>query len=463
MYTSYFGKPDAAKENRSRLYPEFFDDFLSQIKNESNSELPYIISGIRGSGKTALRMILQSQKEKERKIVITLDKEYVIPSINYRNSPSLYLHLVANWILIQIHNKLIISKKFHSDVGMQSSLRIISNKVKETLGSLIRGAKAKTPIIEIDFDKLKSGIPADVSRLKINFYLTEYRKIQNFPPVYVLIDDFETIFEGASEDDNILYNSLSAIGEINESFEELINIIVFPNLVLERKFVAKSLEGQKYREKVIEISWSTQKLTRLISLRIAQRKKISKRLSDLQLWAKEFYNAIDAIERLPEMNISGPRDIVELANMANKKAKNAKISPEDIDDVLIKFAKRKFEDINRDYGLMYSEIGDILKRLFLEDIDFSTRKSLKSSTKVFKVNLKASETFSIPENWKWFWDLRFDELLEILYRTSAMGVRSGNETIYFKHDPSRDLNNDDAFTPHPLFKFWADEQDVDEK
>ena len=68
MYHSFFGNPDAANEGFKRLYPELFKDILSEIKSPSNPELPYIISGIRGSGKTAL--IRYSMKELTRNLNI---------------------------------------------------------------------------------------------------------------------------------------------------------------------------------------------------------------------------------------------------------------------------------------------------------------------------------------------------------------------------------------------------------
>ena len=80
MQPTYFGNPDASTEDLIRLYPELFKDILKEIKRYSNPEGPYIISGIRGSGKTALRILYDKEIKEKNNIIIILDKRYIIPS-----------------------------------------------------------------------------------------------------------------------------------------------------------------------------------------------------------------------------------------------------------------------------------------------------------------------------------------------------------------------------------------------
>lgn len=461
MSTTYFGKPDAANEKLTRLYPELFEDILCEIKNEKNPEQPYIIAGIRGSGKTALRMILQDRIKKNNSIFIVLDKEYILPSCDYQNSPRRYFHLVANWILILIHNELIKSKQFYSDARGKDALKLIGEKVIANLPGLIKATKI-SGVIEIDFDKIKGGIPVNISKLKISNYFKLFNSIPNFPSIYVLIDDVDTVFENSLEDDKILYASFTAVCDINEKFGKLINVIIFPNLALERKFISKSSEGQKYRHSVKEISWTSKRLIHLLSLRIAQIRNLSHNLSDIELWSKEFTNMSRIQKKMTTMNISGPRDIIELSNIAKKRAGADRIKERDINKVLIKFAENKFDDINRDYSLVYNDIGEIMKSFYMllseKRRDFSERSKLISCLKIFRVNRKSENYFTLPKNWEWFWNTSFSDLIKILYQISAIGVQSGNKTIYFKHDPTRDLTQDKYFIPHPLFKFWAESQ-----
>jgi len=451
-FIEYFGRLDASHENIKKLYPQILDN-LDEIKNEKRPKGKYIIGGMKGSGKTAFRKIIES-KHKKYRICIPVDQHCAIKSRIFDDNPTEYFHLVANWILMEIGNKILKSPELYTDDEVKSALPPLWERIRTALKGVIRDTSVRVNlgVLELDFGRLETRArQISPSRIIIEDYYENYKEILRKRPAYFLIDDVDHVFEGSDESDKILDSALRAVCEINEEFNNLITVIVFPKISLSRQFKKKGKESDKYMYKFLDLSWSPKHLIELIVERIKQIRKLPEGLSQNEVWKHDFTGTRKIQNYLVSLCANGPRDMIELTNLAKEKAGSEKIQLKNIRDARDEFVKTKFDQLNRDFGIEYEEIGDLTQSLLVEFPDQLSRKELENRLEEF--NLSKDILNNHPE-WRWYAIEEPENLINILYESSVIGVKpERGRSIYFINEPDLDIKKYNNFVIHPAFRY----------
>jgi len=449
----YFGNINARWEQKFRLYPDIFDKIMEVLGSNNSGVKPYIISGIKGSGKTALKRILEEQY-KQTYFCRSYDKiTMLIPPIAIDNSES-YFHLASNWLLIEICNTILKSIDFYDINEVKNSIGPIWAKIRNALTGLfdeviVEGIDLR--LIKLNFDRIPKKF--HISNIPEDLYENNLKRLLQKKPVFILIDDFDSVFSGATDNFNIVDGALSAVANINERFQGLLTILVFPKISLSLLFRKNGRDADQISpNRYIDISWSESNLIDLITRRIVEIRNPVNISDPNKVWELEFDDVVTIQKLIVSMSMNGPRDVINIANLAKANAGDDKIKLSNVKNILNGYVTEKMQLLNAQYSLLWKKIGDIVRKLSIEVSGKISKEDLEIQLRKFNINID----LRVYPEWLWFVDSDLDELIKILYQVGFIGYKSdtNSKIIFFFNNPDiSDIINKKQFVVHKIFSY----------
>jgi hypothetical protein len=438
MGVFFFGYSDAANEKEVLSQYFYKQPLFSDIKLDKKAEGVSIIVGSKGSGKTALSQAIQN--ERKDSIIWNLEQvdgfqpnEQMLG--NAAISESVLRNILATGVIERIRKagKQIFSEealdqlKKLEDGAFQKIAKFISTTGKVSLSP-------NAPGIEFDFSKLRKNKDLDVfQRIDINEYVNVMRPALSEHRAYILIDDVDTIFPGGEQSDEFLEGIVSACVRLNNAFSSDLHCLVFLNSGMYEKYFKSARTYDKCREFIGKIRWDSEELAEMLAMRIKYRLNISEVEPAWKSWKRAF-NAtnkqdVAGIQKyMIERCNSGPRDLINFGNLAKERSGNNLISMSNIKNAEGDYSHEKLFLLNRDYGLKYDKLSELLEAVFAGQSISYKAKNLEEhiSTKLFG-NADIRQAYGSLEYLKYGSPRAF---MELLYRTGFIGYKTKKTTEF---------------------------------
>jgi len=152
--------------------------------------------------------------------------------------------------------------------------------------------------------------------------------------------------------------------------------------------------------------------------------------------------------------VSGPRDIVEIANRSKQRARINKITVGDVDSVTRGYSEEKVNGLFADYGDVYEDINFFVEKVLqgcsaeLKGADLAIlieeRGMVNDST--MKKKLEAHEWYRVASK---------ERLVLILYQTGVFGIRGADGRVVYSYESGQQSTQDvvrSLLSMHPAFR-----------
>lgn len=404
-----------------------------------NGEL-FIVSGIKGSGKSAIKIYISENRKKNNQLTICLDRSspsYNIQLSDFKASSS-----------YEIENKI---KGYLSGIILQYVLNspLINGKDKSRLTEfkneiplikrIIESVKLKPPFAEIAikeiFPKKKKG---ELLKLINKSFIEEIKKILGNKDIWILFDDVDKVF---ISDDNsssleFIKGLICAVRYFNNEYQKIVNIVILLRSEIYEELKVKFEELDKIRDFIWEIEWKSEDLQSLLSERIKWNLKNYKEQKDWKCWmiifnVKNENQTIKYREYIIERLINGPRDLLYLVESAKEnailKGRN-KISLSHIKEIESDYGNEKLLDVTRNYQRKYEDIIYVIDRLFRGTCQVYKRVELENQiNKKILTNSYARDDF---KHLRWLNMCTPYNFIEILYKIGVIGYWNSRKRRY---------------------------------
>ena len=374
----YFGLPDAAREGARSIIPDHVRrSFEDSIKCGDRETGTFVIVGIKGSGKTALRRYIESR---DRIPTWNLDSDHPDLTMDVRDlqGPSGVLkNGIAFRLLNTFANQLL---KRPESFGLPQRETGVIREALRKAGGVLRGVLEDVdvdltlPLLRINLGRIfqsdASAVVREANQDLVNGLIAELRGSR----AYVMIDDVDDIFTGSERNPLFVEGLVRAAEDMNDLAGAKMHTLLFLKSGVFRAWFERQRELDKVAHRIQEVSWDDRSLVELIARRIARIRGIAvpnEPIADPErLWAQEFdwsgepsFAAFS--ERFTRLCMSGPRDMIALANAAKKEAAGGeRITAAHLAKVVRKYSELKLFGINADFGGVYEDISQFTEMVF---------------------------------------------------------------------------------------------------
>jgi len=467
----YFGKDDAesdfAKGGLLRagfLRTRSYDEALSGRKA--------LIVGRKGSGKSAVCIMLKSALTQENRVsLVTPDeisaeeiRRFQLPGISSEQSKQLIWRYV---FLIQIA-KFLISRPIASGDSMSPEVArvrhfLVENgevddfTIVERFWKIIERLKGKVSLEAFGFkasaevDNSAPGLRSTdrLDRLQTSL-INAARKLgldSSSPPFHILVDQIEKVWSNDRESDAMVVGLLQAVKDIRAEFD-FIHCTVFLRTDIYEKL--QFGDRDKFRGDEFHIDWDKEKLLDLIETR-AQASS-GKAFTPSRLWEELFpatTEETDIKTFLVSRTLMRPRDLIQLCNACRDTAKTSghdEIAEKDLKQSLGLYSNWKLIDLQNEWMVNYPFLADTF--VLLANGSYLFRRTN------FEAKLGAITSDLVSRYPTVGRSISAEALLSIYYSIGLIGViRSGSANYYYDQKNERTIQPHDCeFVIHPCFR-----------
>ena len=480
LYGVSFGKDDAAIEAKQGFLDKVFlkTSFYHRVRTGQK----FLVTGRKGTGKSAICLSLKNALEKEGKTTIFVTSRLLsvpkmqqikVTAINAQErfeSSWRYVFLVKIALELFKNINSIDYGKLDLDSYEKKQLREIriflsrNNEIDKTvlqkvisLFNIFSKFSAKLPGgVEAGFETRQAEANHDLSDMldKLEEAVSVIlKKLQDFS-ISILVDELDDIWDSTEESKPLIIGLLNAIRKLNSSFNPNVVILVFL-----RSDIWDGLsfsDKDKFRSANERISWSDNEL----KLLIATRGRILAKLVDFELnevnqvWERLFDSSVDgndSFKYIVDRTLKRPREVIQFCNLALSIAQddnNEKISTRNIKVAEARYSTWKLDDLVNEFQVQYPFLSDLLNVFQGFEHTFS-----KKDIDVRYSGAQEAIIKKFPE--LSFLDL--DSFLQLLFAIGFIGVRVNGNNIYLHDDPDQpriilaNLKNVEALVIHPAF------------
>jgi len=484
----YFGKDDAETDFTSSglLQGSFLKTAIfDQIKSRSKS----LVIGRKGSGKSALCLILKkelNQEDKTYACVVTPDaisadeiKRFQMAGINEQQSKKLiwrYIFLVhiCKFLLEASRNKcnsdwsakseqfsdsdwskeqgcssqlnkireFLVENREVDDMNFQENFWRIINRIQTALtfkafGQSLQLTTNQAPNEGLDFNSklefLESYLKEPLEHFK------EYK-------FFLLVDKVDEIWDGNPSSNEMVIGLLMASKEINQMNSNVSCAVFLRTDIYEQLHF---FDKDKLRGDEVPVLWNSETLPQII----LERARVSTKQENMatqDFWSQYLPSEIEDTKTsdfIVAHTLMRPRDIIQLCNLCVDTARREGSDPVQVKHIrqaLDMYSSWKLNDLLGEYRVNYPFLNDlliifsntsyVLQRIRLEDIYKRINSALEDRYPSYRQLLS------------------IDSILNILYGIGFIGVERVGEVFFYYQDPRTVEDNDSFFTVHPAFR-----------
>jgi energy-coupling factor transporter ATP-binding protein EcfA2 len=489
----YFGKDDAETDftGSGLLQGSFLKTSIyEQVKSRSKS----LVIGRKGSGKSALCLMLKKELSKESKTyacVITPDaisadeiRRFQITGINEQQSKKLiwrYIFLVqickfllevsrdkhgndvdwstepeqqpsSDWgtpencsLQLRKIREFLVENREVDDLNFQENFWRIINRIQTALsfkafGQSIELKSGQAPNEGLDFS----------SKLEfLESYLKKPLEALNEYQLFLLVDKVDEIWDGNPSSNEMATGLLMASKEINQVCNNVSSTIFLRTDIYEQ---LQFFDKDKLRGDEVLVLWDSETLPEIILERARASTKQTE-MSQEDFWSKYFPSRIEEIST-PEFMVSHtlmrPRDLIQLCNLcvdiARRESFNP-VQPKHVQQALNMYSSWNLNDLLGEYRVNYPFLNDLL--LLFSNTSYAIPRSRFEDT-FNRLKVAFEERYPAYSNL-----LGIDSVLNILYGIGFIGVERSAKVVFYYQDLQnlRTIEDSDrVFVVHPAFR-----------
>jgi len=468
----YFGKDDAETDfTSSGLLRESF--LKTDVYNRTKARVKTLVIGRKGSGKSALCLMLNRQLHREANAnacIVTPDaisadeiRRFEMVGVNEQQSKKLvwqyvFLIQICKFLLstarcawasesdwppeIRKVRQFLIDNQEVDDLNFQEKFWKVIHRISATLklgafgNSLEIGVKDAPNIglqLSTQLDFLEGWLTSQLSPLQQH-------------KLYILVDKVDEIWIGDPSSSHMAVGLLMAAKDINVKFENVSCIVFLRSDIYEQ---LQFFDKDKLRGDEEAILWTKETLPELVLAR-AQISTGNRTMTAAQLWSQYFPVHIQhmlTVEFILSHTLMRPRDIIQLCNLCTDLARRENsglVLEKHILQALDVYSSWKLNDLIGEYRVNYPFLSDLL--LLFTNISFVLpRKRLEEMYGRVQGVLRGRypDYTSV---------LGTDAILNILYGVGFLGVQRRHETMYYYKVPGAVEISDNVFVIHPAFR-----------
>jgi len=480
LYGVSFGKDDAAMDAKQGFLDKVFlkTSFYHRVRTGQK----FLVTGRKGSGKTAICLSLKNALEAEgRTTILATSKLLSVPKMQQIKGTSIndqerfetswrYVFLVKISIELLRNLDLRDYEFFDLDSHEKKKLREIRSflaRNNEIDKSLWRKMSSFFNLFSKFSAKLPGGVEAGIETRQIEtiYDLSSMldkleeciiglsTRLNDFN-LAILVDEIDDIWDSTEESKPLIIGLLNSIRKLNSSFSSNIVLLAFL-----RSDIWDSLsfsDKDKFRSEDERISWSDEDLKVLITTRgMTSAKLTGFQTNEVDLiWKTLFESYVDqkdSFKYITDRTLKRPREVIQFCNLALSIAQdnnNTKISQQDIKAAEARYSTWKLDDLVNEFKIQYPFLRDVLGIFQGFDKSFSKKR--------ISERYKEAQKFLV-ERFPELISLDLDLLLQLLFAIGFIGAKVNGSEIYVHDDPDRPriilahLENIEAFLVHPAF------------
>lgn len=487
----YFGKDDAETDFTSSglLQGSFLKTSIyEQIKSRSKS----LVIGRKGSGKSALCLMLKRELNKEEKTyasLVTPDaisaeeiRRFQMTGINEQQSKKLiwrYIFLVqickflleavrrkhslqeSDWTLdseqslssdwgnaqscsseLKKIREFLVENREVDDLNFQENFWRIINRIQTALtfkafGQSVEVKAGQAPSEGLNFSSklefLESYLKKPLESLK------EYK-------FFLLVDKVDEIWDDDPSSNEMVIGLLMASKEINQMCNNVSCSIFLRTDIYEQ---LQFFDKDKLRGDEVPVLWTSETLPEII-LERARTSTENQELSADVFWSDYFPQKVDGVNTsdfLLSHTLMRPRDIIQLCNLCIDTARREGFNPvksKHIQQALDVYSSWKLNDLIGEYRINYPFLNDLM-------IIFSNTSYVLPRPRFQSIYERVSG--ALDDRYPDYRSLLgIDSVLNILYGIGFLGVERVGKTLFYYQDPRTIEDADKVLVVHPAFR-----------
>lgn len=459
---NYFGAPDASGASAESIIRDHVArDFEDEVKFGPRDHGTQVIVGIKGSGKTQLRRFIEETDKQAH--IWNIDAEHdalAIDAMPLKGRSGVMKNSLALELLRGFASRFEESDEEEGAPERTAGrLRRAANRALEILKNIPEATDVDVSLVSVDLATLLKRKASPFVRNAWKQLTVDVRAALGQERAYIMIDDAEDVFPGLESNPTFIEALARAVHDINAATGRCLHVLLFLKQGVWRKWYENRQEYDKVEYIVQEISWDHDALCALIARRSARihQKKLGDEIDVEGLWALEFsWEGIpfeDFAREFTSLCVSGPRDMVVLANRCKKVAGERKIQIGDLSEIVKRFSQDKVQDIGADYGSVYEELP-----LFVQRALRGCPIEMSGAALADWLDKKALTEPRVESHFKqhlWFATAAKERLAEILYEIGVVGLKSPEgEAVFSMHRPDVSLGEilDGDLVIHPAFR-----------
>lgn len=404
----------------------------------------WIVYGPKGSGKTAVRKIIED--ENELVVSISVDQAIDLPVAGY-SSPADLRNKISALLVALVLSKLqesgLIEKSWFETFSESSG----AGFMKKLLGGVTVGIGVvkwtAKELFSSDGDKA-------VDELLSQKTLTKVREALTGKKIYILVDDLDLLLSTSETQARMdsLSEFVEAAADIRTNFlKSFAGVVLFLKTEIYREIKKLSTEFDKHSGGVARILWTAELLDEVIRKRLAWTN--AEKSGDINSLVSDGDSLEGVIERVNELSISGPRQALVLLGLAIEEAKSKgsdTVGLEDIEAVEADFGSDILDNFSAFYQSVYPDIQDVIDRSLR---DGPSNGPVAEFEKSIKEMVLSDTEFKAAFPNKWPFRKTANALLNIFYEVGAIGIFRNQKMYYSLIDGSVSLRPNDELVVHP--------------
>ncbi|MBW4670294.1 MAG: ATP-binding protein [Cyanomargarita calcarea GSE-NOS-MK-12-04C] len=479
----YFGKDDAETDFKgsgllqgSFLKTTIYEDIKSRKKS--------LVIGRKGSGKSALCLMLKKELSLEEKTYVCLVtpdaisadeiRQFQMSGVNEQQSKKLIWKYI---FLVQICKFLLEVARNHndwesssdnSDWSVENDLSHTLNKIRsflvennevddlnfqEKFWSIINRIQTKITLKAFDQSaeietnhETNEGKNFDYKLDFLEKYLEKLLKFFQKYKFYILVDKVDEIWDNDTSSDKTVIGLLMASKQINEIYDNAFCTVFLRADIYEQ---LQFFDKDKLRGDEVSVTWTSEKLPEII----LERAKASTKNRDLtsdSFWSEYFPQQINTettSDFILSYTLMRPREIIQLCNLCVDTARregSITVECKHITQAIDSYSNWKLNDLIGEYIINYPFLNDLLI-LFSNTSYVVPRQCFEI---VFERVIPAlEERYSNYKNY-----LNIDTVLNILYGIGFLGVERVDKSVFYYQNAKTVEETDKVFIVHPAFR-----------
>lgn len=375
---NFFGYSKAEHE-RDPIEGIFFDEIssLADLKIGPSTTGTFIITGFKGSGKTALRLFVI--KTTPHSLLLSVDRKYGFLK-SYASDLGKYVpefeSVIINIVLSRLVKQLIaghLKGERKLDKNSWNLIRQFALDLAKRFKAYLVPDQIKAPgFLEWDLEKLKKSNKGKFVRFTEEDYKPALLACLSEKPALILFDDIEDVFLGADRQNyhKFVEGLFRAATRINMAFENKIHFLVLIKYGLYRMFYDNPEDYAEVKDFVVELTWSEVELEKMLARRIGNRLGLGSDVSTDVAMSRVFKednggSVEDILRYLFSMCSSGPRDVIDFCNSAiTHRDGKPTVTMNMLRNSESVFSQNKLTQIHEDFGHTYPRLHQLIKIVF---------------------------------------------------------------------------------------------------
>ena len=469
----YFGKDDAESDfaaggllKHGFLRTAAYEAAMSGQKS--------LLIGRKGSGKSAICMMLSASSSSEKTFsVVTPDeisadelRRFELPGIAAHQSKALvwryvFAIQVAKYLVIHAQQrrhegqsdtvkrlrKFLVENDEVEDLTFQEKFWRVIERVKGSVSLEAFGFKAS-----VDVEAPSSGIRASQMIDRLESYLsTAFEELGCNRTAHgefvLLVDQIEKVWSGDPGSDAMVVGLLMATSHISRRFERVRSVVFIRTDIYE---LLQFPDRDKLRSEEMPIDWNRDALLDLVFVRARASLGHHPDLPAEELWGKLFPRQVSD-HPTPDFIVSHtlmrPREAIQLCNKcagtAQKNGHRA-VLEDDVHEATAQYSTWKLADLIGEYAFSFPYLNELFV-LFQNSGYMWTRSSLQARYETIRQSLMSH----YPTSHRL---ASIDTMLDVLYGIGFLGTVRNDATVYVYEDPKPISPYDVNLVVHPTFR-----------